>query len=350
MKAGTSGLATAEEHTMKAIVYREYGSPHDVLELEEVDVPVVSDDELLLRVHAATVNPGDWDLLAGQPYILRPSVGFRAPRNGILGLAVAGTVEAVGSNATEVQPGDDIYAGISRGGFAEYVAVPEATAAPMPANLTHVQAAAVPVAAVTALQGLRDVARVQPGQKVLINGASGGVGSFAVQIAKYFGAEVTGVCGPANADLVRSIGADHVIDYTQEDFTTNGQKYDLIFDNVGNRSLSDCRRALAAVGILIPNSNKGPGRWIGGYLRRAAGALALSPFVSQKLRPFAASEKREDLAALTELIETGAVTPVIERTYPLNETAAALDHYGKGHTRGKLVITMDQDATQKRGD
>ena len=202
----------------------------------------------------------------------------------------------------------------------------------------------------TALQGLRDVGRVQPGQKVLINGASGGVGTFGVQIARIFGAEVTGVCSARNEDLVRSIGADHVIDYTKEDFTTDVRKYDLIFDNVGNRSLSDCRRALAPAGVLIPNSNKGPGRWIGGYLRRAAGALATSPFVSQKLRPFAATETREDLVALTRLIEAGKVTPIIERTYVLDETAEALDHYGKGHTRGKLVISIGQDANQERED
>jgi len=334
---------------MRAIVYREYGPPHDVLELDEVERPVAGDDEVLVRVQAASVNPGDWDLLNGQPYILRPSVGFRAPRNGILGLAVAGSVEAVGKSVTEFQRDDDIYAGISRGGFAEYVAVSAATAAPMPANLTYEQAAAVPVAAVTALQGLRDVARVQPGEKVLINGASGGVGTFAVQISKYFGAEVTGVCGPANLDLVRSIGADHAIDYTQDDFTNHGETYDLIFDNVGNRSLSDCRRALAPHGILIPNSNKGPGRWLGGYLRRAAGALATSPFVGQKLRPFAATETRDDLDVLTELIEGGTVTPVIGSTYALDNTAEALDHYGKGHVRGKLVITIGEDANQERG-
>ena len=335
---------------MKAIIYREYGPPHDVLELAEIEAPAAGDGDVLVRVQAASVNPGDWDLLNGQPYILRPAVGFRAPRNGILGLAVAGRVDAIGKNVTEFQPGDDVYAGISRGGFAEYVVVPETTAAPMPANLTYEQAAGVPVAAATALQGLRDVGRVQPGQKVLINGASGGVGTFAVQIAKYFGAEVTGVCRARNEDLVRSIGADHVIDYTQEDFTNDGQKYDLIFDNVGNRSLSDCRRALAPAGILIPNSNKGPGRWVGGYLRRAAGALASSPFISQKLRPFAATETREDLVALTSLIEAGKVTPIIERTYVLDETAEALDHYGKGHVRGKLVISIGQDANQERED
>ena len=335
---------------MKAIIYRGYGPPHDVLELAEIEAPAAGDGDVLVRVQAASVNPGDWDLLNGQPYILRPAVGFRAPRNGILGLAVAGRVDAIGKNVTEFQPGDDVYAGISRGGFAEYVVVPETTAAPMPANLTYEQAAGVPVAAATALQGLRDVGRVQPGQKVLINGASGGVGTFAVQIAKYFGAEVTGVCRARNEDLVRSIGADHVIDYTQEDFTNDGQKYDLIFDNVGNRSLSDCRRALAPAGILIPNSNKGPGRWVGGYLRRAAGALASSPFISQKLRPFAATETREDLVALTSLIEAGKVTPIIERTYVLDETAEALDHYGKGHVRGKLVISIGQDANQERED
>lgn len=335
---------------MRAIIYREYGLPHDVLELDEIERPVAGDDEVLVRVEAASVNPGDWDLLNGQPYILRPSVGFRAPRNGILGLAVAGIVEAVGKSVTVFQPDDDVYAGISRGGFAEYVAVPETKASPMPANLTYEQAAAVPVAAVTALQGLRDVGRVRPGEKVLINGASGGVGTFAVQIAKYFGAEVTGVCGPTNLDLVRSIGADHAIDYTQDDFTNEGRKYDLIFDNVGNRSLSDYRRALAPHGILIPNSNKGPGLWLGGYLRRAAGALATSPFVSQRLRPFAATETSEDLATLTNLVEAGRVTPVIDRTYALDESVAALDHYGEGHTRGKLVITIGQDANQGRGD
>ena len=335
---------------VKAIVYREYGPPQDVLELAEIETPAAGDGDVLVRVQAASVNPGDWDLLNGQPYILRPAVGIRAPRNGILGLAIAGRVEAVGRNVTEFLPGDVVYAGIRRGGFAEYVAVPETTAAPMPASLTFEQAAAVPVAAVTALQGLRGVGRVQPGQKVLINGASGGVGTFGVQLAKVLGAEVTGVCSARNEDLVRSIGADHVIDYTKEDFTTDGQKYDLIFDNVGNRSLSDCRRALAPDGVLIPNSNKGPGRWIGGYLRRAAGALATSPFVSQKFRPFAATETREDLVALTRLIEAGKVTPIIERTYALNETAEALGHYGRGHARGKLVISIGQDANQERED
>ncbi len=206
------------------------------------------------------------------------------------------------------------------------------------------------MAGVTALQALRDIGQVQPGQKVLINGASGGVGTFAVQIAKTFGADVTGVCSTTNVDLVRSIGADHVIDYTQEDFTRNGQQYDLILDNVGNRTLSELRRALTPKGMLIPNSNKGSGRWLGGFLRRAVQALVVSPFVPQRLRPFAATAKREDLVVLTGLIESGKVTPVIDRTYPLNEVAEALSYYGAGHARGKVIITMRQNEAQERGD
>ena len=333
---------TAKENVVKAIVYHEYGPP-DVLELEDVDTPVVKDDEVLVRVYGVAVNPGDWDLLNGTPYVLRPMVGLRRPRNKVLGLAVAGRVEAVGSNTTRFQSGDEVYAGIGGGGFAEYACVSEDALALKPSNLTLEQAAAVPVAGVTALQGLRDTGRVQPGQKVLINGASGGVGTFAVQIAKAFGANVTGVCSTTNVDLVRSIGADHVIDYTQEDFTRNGEQYDLIIDNVGNRSLSDYRRALAPGGTLIPNSNKGSGHWIGGFLGRAVQALVVSPFVSQRLRPFAATEKSEDLVVLKELIESGKVTPVIDRTYPLNETAEALGYYGEGHTRGKVVITVGQE-------
>lgn len=333
---------------MKAAVYHEYGSP-DVLELAEVDKPVAKNREALVRVLATGVNPGDWDLLHGTPYVLRLMTGVRSPKHEVLGLAVAGRVDNVGHDVSKFRSGDEVYAGIGRGGFAEYVSVPEDALAFKPSNLTFQQAAAVPVAGVTALQGLRDVGRVRPGQKVLINGASGGVGTFAVQIAKVLGAEVTGVCSTTNIDLVHSIGADHVIDYTQDDFTRNEQEYDLIFDNVGNRSLSDCRRALTRQGMLIPNSNKGDGRRIGTYLRRAIQALVTSPFVSQRLRPFAATEKSEDLEALRDLIEAGKITPVIDRTYPLNETAKALSHYGAGHTRGKLVIAVEQDEGQKRG-
>lgn len=324
---------------MKAIVYHEYGPPDDVLDLEEVDRPVAKGDEVLVRVLGAAVNPGDWDLLNGAPYVLRPMTGLRRPKNKVLGLAIAGRVEAVGSNVSQFQPGDEVYAEC-RGGFAEYASVPEDALALKPSSLTFEQAAGVPVAGVTALQALRDIGRVQPEHKVLINGASGGVGTFAVQIAKAFGADVTGVCSTGNVDMVRSIGADHVIDYTQEDFTRSGRTYDLIFDNVGNRSLSDLRRALTVRGTLIPNSNKGSGRWIGGFLARAVQALVVSPFVPQRLRPFAASENSEDLVALTELIEVGKVTPVIDSTYPLNRTAEALSHYGEGHTRGKVIITV----------
>jgi NADPH:quinone reductase-like Zn-dependent oxidoreductase len=334
---------------MKAIVNHEYGPP-GVLEVEDVDTPVARGDEVLVRVLGAAVNPGDWDVMHGRPYVLRLTTGLRRPRNKVLGLAIAGRVEAVGSNVSEFKPSDEVYAGIGKGGFAEYACVPEDALAPKPSNLTFEQAAAVPVTGVTALQALRDIGRVQPGQKVLINGASGGVGTFAVQIAKTYGADVTGVCSTANVDLVRSIGADRVIDYTQEDFTRNRQQYDLILDNVGNRTLSELRRALTPKGMLIPNSNKGSGRWMGGYLRRAVQALVVSPFVPQRLRPFAATDKREDLVVLTELIESGKVTPVIDRTYPLNEVAEALSHYGAGHARGKVIITMEQNEAQERGN
>jgi NADPH:quinone reductase-like Zn-dependent oxidoreductase len=323
---------------MKAIVYDEYGPP-DVLELQEVEPPAVAAGKMLVRVFAAAVNPGDWDLLHGRPYVLRLTTGLGKPKNRILGLAVAGRIEnAAGSSM--LQPGDEVFAEMRHGGFAEFASIPEATLAPMPSNLTFEQAAAVPVCGVTALQALRDTADLQPGQKVLITGASGGVGSFAVQIAKAIGADVTGVCSTTNADLVRSLGADHVIDYTREDFAEAGPRYDLILDNVGNRSLSDCRKALNPKGMLIPNSNKGGGRWMGTYLTRAVQALTVSPFVSQKLRPLAAASSSEDLLALSGLIEAGKVTPVVDRTYRLHETAKALGYYGEGHTRGKVVITM----------
>jgi NADPH:quinone reductase-like Zn-dependent oxidoreductase len=260
---------------MKAVVYHEYGSP-DVLEFQEVDKPAIKDGEVLVRVLGAAVNPGDWDLLHGTPYVLRIITGLRRPRNKVLGLGVAGRVETAGNHVSKLQPGDEVYAEIRGGGFAEYTRVPAAALAPMPSSLTFEQAAAVPVVGVTALQALRDIGQVQQGQKVLINGASGGVGTFAVQIAKALGADVTGVCSTRNVDLVRSLGADHVIDYTREDFTRTGQQYDLILDNVGNRSLSEYRRALNPKGGLIPNSNKGGGRWLGAFLRRAVKALLLS--------------------------------------------------------------------------
>lgn len=327
---------------MKAVTYHEYGPP-SVLACQDIDRPTPKRGEVVVRVVASAINPGDWDILHGRPMVLRPSTGLFKPKHPVLGLAVAGTVEVLGAGVTAFRPGDKVFGEIRHGGFAEYASVPQDALAPMPRNLTFEQAAAVPVVGPTALAALRDVAQVKPGQKVLINGAAGGVGTFAVQIARAFGAEVTGVCSGRNVDLVRSLGADHVVDYTQEDFTAGGWRYDAIFDNVGNRSMADCRRALAPDGTFIPNSNKGGGRWLGGFLPRAAWALLVTPFVSQRLRPFAATSDSRELAAATELIEAGKVTPVIDRTYPLAETAAALAYYGEGHTRGKVVIKVAAD-------
>jgi NADPH:quinone reductase-like Zn-dependent oxidoreductase len=322
---------------LKAITYHRYGSP-DVLELEEVDEPVVQDDEVLVRIRAASVNPRDWHFMRGLPSIMRP-LALRIPKDGGLGSDVAGQVEAVGKTVTRFRPGDEVFAHVLRGGFAEYTAVPEDVLGLKPANLTFEQAAAVPLAGLTALQGLRDHGRVQPGQKVLIIGASGGVGTFAVQIAKSFGADVTGVCSTRNVDLVRSIGADHVIDYTQEDFTQSGQKHDLIFQLAGTRSPSDCRRALTPKGKLLLSSGESDGRWIG-PLDRMIKAVVLSPFVSQRLGAFEAKRSREDLQVLKELIEAGKVSPVIDRTYPLIETPAAMRYLEEGHARGKVLITV----------
>jgi NADPH:quinone reductase-like Zn-dependent oxidoreductase len=315
---------------MKAIVQNAYGSP-EVLEFEEIDMPVVKDDEVLVRVHAAGVNAADCFVMRGM-YMLRLMYGLRAPRNGVRGTDVAGTVEAVGKDVTQFQPGDEVF-GWCKGSFAEYASAPENNFVPKPDNLTFEQAAAVPMAGFVALQALRDKGKVQPGQKVLINGASGGIGTFAVQIAKVFGAEVTGVCSTRNVDMVRSLGADHVIDYTQEDFTTSGKRYDVILDIVGNHSLSDCRRALTPKGILVPNSGTNGM----GYIVKAN---VMSPFVSQKTYTFVSMGKNEDLVVLKELIEAGDVTPVIDRTYPLSETPQALGYVERGHTRGKVVISV----------
>jgi len=331
---------------MKAVTYGEYGSP-DVLTIEDVDVPAPKPDEALVRILGAAVNPGDWDLLHGTPYVLRLQSGLRQPRKRTLGFAVAGRGEQGGDHVNGPARGDRVYAGISGGGFAEYACIGEKALARMPSNLTFEQAAAVPISGVTALQAMRDVGQVQPGQRVLINGASGGVGTFAVQIAKALGANVTGVCGPSHVAMVRSLGADEVIDYTRDDFTANGQQYDLLLDNVGNRSLSECRRALRPTGTLIPNSNKDGGRWLGRYLGRALQALAISPFVPQRLRPFAATDKREDLMAMTALIESGSVTPVIDSDHPLTETSQALARYGLGHAGGKIVIRVSGDEIDK---
>lgn len=322
---------------MKAIVQDQYGSP-DALELREVDVPVVNDNEVLVRVHAASVNFGDWATMRGLPYMFRMVFGLRRPKVKVRGRDVAGRVEAVGKGVTQFQPGDEVYAEVNQGTFAEYTCASEDLFGLKPVNLTFEQAAAVPLAAGTALQGLRDTGKVQPGQKVLINGASGGVGTFAVQIAKALGAEVTGVCSTRNVDLVRSIGADHVIDYTKDDFTQAGLRYDLIFDLVGNHSLSGCRRALTTKGTLVLSS--GNGSRLFGPVERLLRALMLSLFVSQRLRPLAARQSKEDLVFLKELIESGKVTPAIDRTYSLSEAPAAMRYFGEGHARAKIVITV----------
>jgi len=326
---------------MKAIVYHEYGSP-DVLELEEIDRPVVKDDEVLVRVRASSANPADWHFMRGVPYVMRPQSGLRKPKNAFLGRDIAGEVEAVGKDVTGFRPGDGVFANVGSGGFAEYASVPEDFLVQKPVNLTFEQAAAVPLAALTALQGLRDAGHLQPEQKVLIVGASGGVGTFAVQIAKSLGADVTGVCSTRNVELVRSLGADHVIDYTQGDFTQSGQKYDLIFQLAGTSSPSDLRRSLTSEGTLVLSSGDSDGRWIG-PVDRLVKAVVLSPFVSQKLGSFLAKENKEDLQFLKELIEAGDVTPVIDRTYVLSETPEAIRYLEEGHARGKVVITVVTD-------
>ncbi|MHC4818167.1 MAG: NAD(P)-dependent alcohol dehydrogenase [Planctomycetota bacterium] len=324
---------------MKAIVQSTYGSPENVLELRDIDRPVPKDDEVLVRVRAAAVNIDNWIFVTGLPYVVRMATGLRQPKSRVPGTDVAGRVEAVGRNVKVFQPGAEVF-GWCEGAYAEYACAEETRFVPKPANLTFEQAGAVGVSATTALQVLRDQGQIQPGQKVLINGASGGVGPFAVQIAKSFQAEVTGVCSARNVDMVRSIGADHVIDYTQEDFTRGDRRYDFILDNVGNRSLSDLRRALTPKGRVQPNSGgHAKGRWIG-PMGRVLKELAASMFRRGHERPFVSSPNREDLVALKELIEAGKVTPVIDRTYPLSETAKALRYQGEGHTQGKIVITV----------
>jgi NADPH:quinone reductase-like Zn-dependent oxidoreductase len=321
---------------MKAIVQDRYGKA-DVLELKDIDEPVVGDDDVLLRVLAASAFIGDWHIMTGLPYLGRLVIGLRAPKARVRGQDVAGRVEAVGERVTRFQPGDEVF-GTCHGSFAEYATAREGKIAPKPANLTFEQAATVPSTGATALQGLRDVGKVQPGQKVLIIGAAGGVGSFAVQIAKSFGAHVTGVCSTTKVDLVRSIGADDVIDYTRDDFAETGQRYDLILDTAGNRSVSHLRRGITPRGTLVIGGGEGGGRWFG--VGRQLRALMLSPFVSQRLGTFIAKQNGEDLLVLKELIEAGKVTPVIDRTYPLSEVPDAIRYLEQGHARGKVVITV----------
>ena len=332
-------LPSGKTELMKAIVYRAYGSP-DVLKLEDVERPTPADNEVLVKVHAASVNPLDWHYMRGTPYIVRMDAGLRKPKVTRLGVDYAGTVEAVGKNVTQFKPGDEVFGGRS-GAFAQYLAAREDRAIVLkPANLTFEQAASVPVAAVTALQALRDKGKIQPGQKVLINGASGGVGTFAVQIAKSFGADVTGVCSTRNVDMVRSIGADHVIDYTREDFIQSGQRYDLILDMVGNHSLLEYRRVLNPKGIFVVVGGPSNGNWIG-PLAGPIQAFLLSPFVSQTFVPFLAQLNKEDLTVLRDLIQAGKVTPVIDRRYSLTEIPAAIRYLEEGHARGKVVISLD---------
>jgi len=323
---------------MKAIVQDTYGSA-DVLELRDIGTPEIAAREVLVRVRAAGVDRGVWHLMTGLPYPVRlAGYGLRAPKTPVPGTNIAGVVEAVGHEVTRFQPGDEVF-GFGKGAFAEYACAPENKLAPKPANLTFEQAAAVAVSGLTALQGLRDHGRVQPGQTVLITGASGGVGTFAVQLASVFGAQVTGVCSTTKADLVRSIGADHVIDYTREDFADGKQRYDVILDIGGNPSLSRLRRALTPKGTLVIAGGETPGRWLGGTDRQLR-ALLLSRFVDQKLTTFICRENCEDLLVLKELIEAGKVTPVIDRSYPLSEAAKAIRYLEQGHARGKVVITV----------
>ncbi|MEI6725538.1 MAG: NAD(P)-dependent alcohol dehydrogenase [Actinomycetes bacterium] len=328
---------------MKAIVQDKYGSA-EVLHLSDIDKPEIGDREVLIRVRAAGVNPADWAIMSGLPYIARPFplYGMRRPKNPVRGTDVAGQVEDVGAGVRRFRPGDEVF-GWSKGSFADYAAASEDMLALKPANLTFEQAAAVPMAGSVALQALRDHGKVQAGQKVLINGASGGIGTFAVQIAKSLGAEVTGVCSRGNVELVRSIGADHVIDYDAEDFTQNGQHYDFILDNAAKLSLSSLRRALTPTGTLVPNGGGFDHHWFasGG---RLITAVVLFRFGSQKLGRFLVSPNHEDLVALKDLIEAGKVTPVIDRTYPLSEAPQALGYVGEGHTRGKVAVTRDLDA------
>jgi len=323
---------------MKAIVYTEYGSP-DVLELKEIDKPTPKEDEVLVKVYAVSVNAADLHLLRADPFLIRLSSGLLKPKNEILGSDIAGRVEAIGSNVKEFKLGDEVFGDISAGGwggFAEYVCAHEDALVLKPANLSFKEAAAVPMAAVTALQGLRTKGQIQPGQKVLINGASGGVGMFAVQIAKAFGAEVTAVCSTRNLDIVRAIGADHVIDYTREDFSQNGQSYDLILAANGARSISDYKRALGPKGSYVMS---------GGAMSQMTQAMLMGPWMSrngQKMGNLLAKPNKDDLAFIKELLEAGKIKPVIDRCYPLSEVADAIRYLEEGHAQGKVVITVVQ--------
>jgi len=330
----------ANTPSMKAIVYRCYGGPN-VLKFEDIAKPVPADDRVLVKVHAASVNPLDWHYMHGKPYIMRPMSGMGTPDSILMGADFAGTVEAVGKNVTRYKPGDEVF-GDRDGAFGEYVTVREKGAMALkPSNMSMEQAAAVPIAGLTALQALRDKGKVQAGQKVLINGASGGVGTFAVQIAKTYGADVTGVCSTRNVAMVKSIGADRVIDYTKEDFTQGSVRYDLIIDNVGSHTLSEYRRVLTPNGKLVIVGGPSDDPWLG-PMATSLKAYLVSPFVSQKLIFILAEANGEDLNVLRDLMQTGKLTPVIDRRYPLSETAQAIGYLEQGHARGKVIVNVDQ--------
>lgn len=322
---------------MKAIVQDEYGSA-DTLRFEDIDKPAPRGGEVLVRVHAAGAHMGDWHMMTGTPYAVRLALGMTKPRTRVRGTEFAGVVEAVPPGVVGFRSGDEVY-GTGKGSFAEYVLASEDKLEDKPSNLTFEQAAAVPVSGITALQGLRDIGRLKPGQKVLIVGAAGGVGSFAVQVAKALGGVVTGVCSSSKVEMVRSIGADHVIDYTKEEITASGERYDVILDIAGNRPLSLLRKALAPRGTLVLVGGEGSGDWFG-FINRLLRMMLLATFSRQRLRALASKETRADLEALKKLIEEGKVTPVISETYSLSEAPEALEHLGKGHARGKVVITI----------
>ncbi len=323
---------------MRAIVQDRYGSA-DVLELRDIEEPVAGKDDVLVRVHAAGCGPDVWHFMTGQPYFARLMLGFGKPKLPVRGMDVAGTVAAVGETVTDLKPGDEVM-GVAEGSFAELAVGPAEKFVPKPARLSFEEAAAVPISGLTALHALRDKGKVQPGQKVLIIGAAGGVGTFAVQIAKAFGAHVTGVCSTSKIDLVRSIGADEVIDYTREEFADGTRRWDLIIDTAGRRSLPLLRKALTPKGTLVIVGGDGGGPWTGGFFRGVLRAPLLSLFVGQRLTAFVSNENKKDLLAFKDLIEAGKVTPVIDRTYPLIEAADAIRYLEQGHPRGKVVITV----------
>jgi NADPH:quinone reductase-like Zn-dependent oxidoreductase len=336
---GTPPALDASMPAMKAITQRCYGAP-EVLRLEDLPKPTPADDELLVKVHAASVNPLDWHYMRGTPYLVRMDRGQGAPQNPRLGVDFAGTVEAVGKNVKRFHAGDEVFGG-RLGAFGEYVVVREERAViTKPSNITFEEAAAVPIAALTALQALRDTGRIKAGQKVLINGASGGVGTYAVQIAKLFGAEVTGVCSTRNVEMVRSLGADHVIDYTKEDFTKSGQKYDLVLDNVGNRPLSAVRRVMTPKGISVIVGGPSDDSWLG-PMKLVIKAELYSPFVSQEFSMMLSDLTPTDLAWLRDQLQAGKLKSVIDRRYPLSEVPAAIAYLEEGHARGKVVIDVE---------